>query len=63
MESTSPLPDFLAAYPPWLLVLAATLVVAAGLWLFAKVVKWLLYLLLILVIVGGLGLAVWLMLN
>lgn len=63
MESPSSLPDFLAHYPPWMVVLVATLMLAVGLWLFMKVVKWLLYLLLALVLIGGVGWAVWLLLH
>lgn len=63
VNSPTNVPDVLAAYPEWLLVLAGTLVLAAAIWLFMKVVKWLLYLLLALVLVGGVGWAVWLLLE
>jgi len=63
VESPTSLPEFLAAYPPWLVVLVATLVVAVGIWLFIKVVKWLLYLLLALVLLSGVGWAVWLLMH
>ncbi len=63
MNSPTDLPDALAAYPAWLLVLGGTLVLAAAIWLFMKVVKWLLYLLLALVLIGGVGWAVWLLLE
>ncbi len=63
MDSPTQLPDALAAYPEWLLVLAATLVLAVGIWLFMKVVKWLLYLVLAIVLVGGVGWAVWLLVQ
>jgi len=63
VDSPTQLPDALAAYPEWLLVLAGTLVLAAAIWLFMKVVKWLLYLLLALVLIGGVGWAVWLLVQ
>ncbi len=63
MDSPTDLPDTLAAYPAWLLVLGGTLVLAAAIWLFMKVVKWLLYLMLALVLIGGVGWAVWLLVQ
>ena len=63
VNSPTDLPDALAAYPAWLLVLGGTLVLAAAIWLFMKVVKWLLYLLLALVLMGGVGWAVWLLVQ
>lgn len=44
-------------YPPWLVVLAGTLVAALVLWVFAKLMKWALWILIILVLVGGLVMA------
>jgi len=63
VKSPTELTDILAAYPEWLLVLGGTLVLAVAIWLFMKVVKWLLYLLLALVLIGGIGWAVWLLLQ
>jgi hypothetical protein len=63
VDSLPPITDTLSAYPEWLVVLAGTLVLAVGIWLFMKVVKWLLYLVLALVLIGGVGWAVWLLLE
>jgi hypothetical protein len=55
--------DSLASYPHWFVVACLTLVVAAVIWVLAKVLKWGLYLLISLVLVGGLGVSIWLLFH
>lgn len=43
----------LSAYPRWLVVLAATLLAAAILWVLMKLLKWTLWLLIIVVLLAG----------
>lgn len=56
-----PLLDSLASYPHWFVAACVTLVLAAAIWLLAKVLKWGLYALVGLVLVGGLGATIWLL--
>jgi len=49
----------LSGWPRWALIAAGTLVLASGLWVAMKVLKWALGLLLVLVLLGGLAWAVW----
>ncbi len=49
----------LSAWPRWLVVLAATLVVALVIWIGIKLLKLALWLLFFAVLIGGLGWAVW----
>jgi len=50
----------LPAEPPtWLLAAVAILAAALGLWVAAKVLKWLLWMLLLAVVAGGAVLIVW----
>lgn len=44
----------LSGWPRWALIAAGTLLVAGGLWVAMKVLKWALGLLLVLVVLGGL---------
>lgn len=53
----------LSGYPPWLVVLGATLIGVVALWVMIKLLKFALWLALILVLIGGLGWAGWLLLN
>lgn len=53
----------LSAYPRWLLVLAATLVVAFGIWVLMKLLKWTLWFLFFAVVIGGSAWAFWLLLQ
>jgi hypothetical protein len=53
----------LDAYPRWLVVFVATLVVALLVWIAMKVLKLALWLLFFGVLVGGTGYAVWLLVN
>ena len=55
-----PLLDSLASYPPWFVAACLTLVLAAMIWLLAKLLKWGLYLLIALVLSGGLAATIWL---
>ena len=52
--------DSLAAYPRWFVVACLTIVVAVGIWLLAKVLKWSLYLLMVVVLIAGAATTVWL---
>ena len=63
MDFFRPLLDQAAGYPPWLVVTCGTIVAAAVLYVFAKIVKWSLYALVALVLIGGLGAALWLFLG
>lgn len=65
MESES-LPTFLQSlgeYPRWFVIACLTVIVAALLWVMAKVLKWTIYLLVALVVLGGGVAAVWYWLN
>jgi hypothetical protein len=53
----------LADYPPWLVVLGLTLVVAVVIWICAKMLKWLFWLLLIAVVCTGIGVSLWLLVR
>ena len=53
----------LSGYPQWLVVLGGTLALALILWIMMKLLKWTLGLLCIVVLVGGIGWAVWLLLQ
>jgi hypothetical protein len=52
----------LTAYPPWLVVLVATVVVALLLWLLMKLLKLTLWLLFFGILLVGFGWAAWLLL-
>lgn len=63
MEFLRPILDQAAGYPPWLVVGCGAIVLAAALYVLAKIVKWSLYLLVAAVLIVGLGAAVWLFLG
>lgn len=63
MEFLRPLFDQAAGYPPWLVVGCGAIVLAAMLYVLAKIVKWSLYLLVALVLICGLGASLWLLLG
>ena len=50
-------------YPQWLVVLGGTLVAALVIWLAMKLLKIALWLLFFVVLIGGIGWALWLLLN
>ncbi len=50
----------LSAYPQWLVVAAATVVVALVVWILIKLLKWTLWLLFFAVLIGGFAWAGWL---
>jgi hypothetical protein len=52
--------DSLAGYPRWFVAACLTVVLAAGLWTIAKLLKWSLYLLVALVLLAGLAVTAWL---
>ena len=52
--------DSLAGYPPWFVALCVTVVVAALIWIAAKLLKWSLYLLMVLVLIAGVAGTIWL---
>jgi len=58
-----PLLDAVRDYPRWLVIAGCTVVAAAGIWMLAKVLKWVLWLLLIAVIVAGGATACWLLFH
>ena len=41
-------------YPPWVVVLVGTVIAAAGLWIFSKLLKWVLLVAIAVVLAGGL---------
>jgi hypothetical protein len=49
----SPFPEPLADYPPWLVALGLTLLVALAIWVLSKVLKFALWLLFFAVLIGG----------
>jgi len=55
--------DSLAGYPPWLVAGCSTVVIAALIWIAAKLLKWSLYLLMWLVVIGGAAATIWLIFN
>ncbi|MEO6874041.1 MAG: hypothetical protein ABI222_04390 [Opitutaceae bacterium] len=55
--------DSLASYPHWFVAACVTLVLAAVIWVLAKLLKWGLYAIMALVLVGGLGVTVWLLFH
>lgn len=62
-HATSTMLDSLAGYPRWFVAACLTIVAAAVLWVFAKLLKWSLYLLVALVLVAGLTVTGWLILH
>jgi hypothetical protein len=58
-----PLFDSLASYPHWFVAACLTLVIAAMVWLLAKLLKWSLYALIVLVLIGGGAATVWLLFH
>ena len=58
-----PLLDSLAGYPHWFVAACVTLVLAAVIWLLAKLLKWGLYLLIALVLAGGIATTIWLLFH
>ena len=63
LQSSSSMWNSLAEYPPWFVVLCATIVVAVLIWIFAKLVKVALWVLLAVVLVGGAATALWFVLR
>jgi len=55
--------DSLASYPHWFVAACLTLVAAALIWLFAKVLKWGPVFLIGLVLAGGLATTIWLLFH
>ena len=55
--------DSLAGYPHWFVAACLTLVLAAVIWLLAKLLKWGLYVLIALVLIGGLATTIWLVFH
>lgn len=53
VETTRPIFESLADYPPWLVIACATIVVAAGIWLLAKLIKWTLWVMMAAVLLVG----------
>jgi hypothetical protein len=53
----------LSDYPRWLVVLGGTLVAALVIWILMKVLKVALWLLFYTVLIGGIGWALWLLVN
>ena len=53
----------LGGYPRWLVVLAGTLALVLGLWIFLKVLKVALWLVLVVVLFGGVAWAGWVWLH
>lgn len=62
-ETTTPLLDSLAGYPPWFVAGCVTVVAAVAIWIIAKLLKWSLYLLMVLVLIAGLAGTVYLLMN
>ena len=60
---TNPMLDSLAAYPQWFVAACLTVVLAASIWLLAKVLKGMLYLLITIVLVGGASMTAWLLMH
>ena len=58
-----PLLDSLAGYPHWFVAACLTLVIAALIWLTAKVLKWTLYAVVAVVLIGGIGTTIWLLFH
>ena len=58
---SNPLLDSLASYPRWFVVACLTVVLAAAIWLLAKLLKGMLYALIGIVLIGGAGMTVWLL--
>jgi hypothetical protein len=53
----------IAGYPDWLVVAVGILAAIVLLWILGKLLKWTLYLILIGAAVGGIGFAIWMVLN
>lgn len=63
MDPLPPYLDSLGEYPRWFVVGCATVVLATGLWILAKLLKWTLYLLVAAVILAGGAAVIWLLLR
>ena len=55
--------DSLASYPHWFVAACLTLVAAALIWVFAKLLKWGMYAMIAIVLVVGLGTTIWLVFH
>ena len=55
--------DSLAGYPRWFVAACVTVVLAAGLWCVAKILKWSLYLLVAVIVLTGAVVTGWLFLH
>jgi hypothetical protein len=53
----------LSGYPQWMVVLGGTFALALILWIMMKLLKWTLGILCLVVLVGGIGWAVWLLVQ
>jgi hypothetical protein len=53
----------LSGWPRWLVVLVGTLVLALGIWIAMKLLKWTLWLLFWAVLIGGMAWAIWLLIR
>jgi len=63
MDALPPYLDSLGEYPRWFVVACGTVVLAMGLWILAKLLKWTLYLLVAVVILAGGAAVVWLLVK
>lgn len=63
LEPHSTMLESLAGYPRWFVAACLTIVAAAVLWAFAKLLKWSLYVLLALVLVAGVVITGWLIFH
>jgi hypothetical protein len=60
---SNPFLDSLAGYSHWFVAACLTIVLAAAIWLLAKLLKGMLYFLIGLVLVGGAATTVWLLMH
>jgi len=59
----NPLLESLARYPHWFVAACLTIVIAAVLWVLAKLMQWSLQLLVGLVLIGGAATTLWLLFH
>jgi len=59
----NPLLESLARYPHWFVAACLTVVIAAALWVLARLLKWSLYALVGLVLLGGAATTLWLLFH
>lgn len=63
IEKTKSYLEVVQSWPVWVQILVGSLVLAAGLWIFSKVLKVAVWVAIVVVVLGGIAAAVWYFLH